>query len=173
MQAPLAVLVDSTDLSDVLDRNVRIGLVGIQDEVAPVLFGVPALAESEAAVFGVVGETILFERGRRSWVFVAVLAVAWWVRVAVAVPVVTGPALERLIEFFEDSLRTLGIEVLVAFVDLEVGIECRVPGNLANLVLYSAGRVAATVRSSLAANPSDRGRQPLASNSGCSQYVSG
>ena len=62
---------------------------------------------------------------------VAVLAVAWRVRFLVPVAALTAPAVERLTEFFENSLTGLCVEVFVAFVALEVGFERSVVGNLA------------------------------------------
>ncbi len=62
---------------------------------------------------------------------VTVLAVAWRVRSLVPVVAVAVPSTERLIKFFENSLTGLSVEVRVAFVTLEIRLECRAVGNLA------------------------------------------
>lgn len=131
VQAPLAVFVHGTDLLDVLDENVRVGFVSTQNEVGPVCFRVAPLREADVAVFGVVLEAVFFERDRRARVVVVVFAVAGRVRSLVPVVVVAIPAVERLIEFFKNSLTGLCIEVRVAFVCFEVGFERTVIGNLA------------------------------------------
>jgi hypothetical protein len=155
MQAPFAVFIHGPDLPDVLDRNVRVGLVGTKHEVAPVFLEVPAFAEPEVAVFGVVLEAVLFERDCRAWVVVAVLAVAWWVRVLVPVLPVAVPTAECFIQLFESCLTGLCVEVLVAFVGLEVGLECGAVGNLAASIPDPLRSPSATFQSLLAANPSE------------------
>lgn len=145
MQAPLTVLVHSANLPDVLDRNVRVGLISAQNEVRTVFLEISTFAESEVAVLGVVLEAVCLVGERASWVLIAVLAVAWWVRVLVTIGSVAVPPTERFIEFFEDSLRRLGIEVLVAVVSLEVGLERAVAGNLADRLPDTAGSPAANI----------------------------
>jgi hypothetical protein len=119
------------DLPDVLDFDLRIGLVGAQNEVRPMRLRVPPLRESDVAVPSVMLEAVGFERDRAPRVLVVVFAVAWRVRVLAPVSSMAIPTDERLIEFFENPLAGLCAEIRVAFVALEVGLERAITGNVA------------------------------------------
>lgn len=58
VEPPLAVLKDRAYLLDVLDCNVRIGVVGTQDEVGAVVLRVPTFRETDVAVLFVVLEAV-------------------------------------------------------------------------------------------------------------------
>ena len=83
MQFPFVTRPDRTNVLDAVDfREVNVGssLVLAEDEVRPILLEVRAFAETDAVVLGVVFESVLFERDRATWSFVAVFAVAGRIR---------------------------------------------------------------------------------------------
>ena len=75
--------------------------------------------------------------------FVAVFAVAGWVRSRISVAPFAVPTTERLSEFLKDSLTRLRMQVIIAFVILEVRGEVGVVWNMTD---EYAGRVAQLIR---------------------------
>jgi len=86
MQLPVGAGPDSSDLLDVLDGHIRVNSVLTENKVLTPIFQILPLRESNPIVVGVVLEPILFERDRRAWVVITVLAVAGRVRLLVTVP---------------------------------------------------------------------------------------
>jgi len=131
VQLPLLTGPDRSDLLDVLYVHIRAGGVLAENEVRPRLFEIRSFRESNPVVVGVVFETVLFECDRRAGMLVALLAVAGWVRVPVAILTVGVPRVERFSQFFENCLTGLSVQIRVAFVTLEVRFERAVVWNRA------------------------------------------
>ena len=123
VQFPFVSVPDSFHLADIFDSNIWPGFDLTENEIRPVFLEISTFGKANPVVFAVVFEAVFFERDRRTWVIVTVLAILRWVCAVVPVSAFGIPTTERFSEFFDNSLTRLRIEVGVAFMILQVRFE--------------------------------------------------
>ncbi len=107
MELPFVSIPDCFHLANILDSNIWSGFDLTENEIRPVFFEISPFRETNPVILAVVFEPVFFERDCRTRVFVAILAILRWVCAVVPVSAFDIPPVERLSEFFNDSLTRL------------------------------------------------------------------